>query len=417
MRNKPRRFFGGGLEGVKANARYYKSLREWKALDSVSRRVLFHDYEYKSIVKVMSIVDNSDKISVCMYELRPTSKGHNTFVKSTIHSYCSFNKKTNKYYEDGHPEELCKILATAGGKTLAHLEWFSDFMEYRKLRLSKRLRKQLLTGKITNSKQLITKYLSERGFKNIPVKPLIGENMRNLNWILFLARLGMSSNPARDCMKVASLCGEDNGHYISHQLKDTLDLAKMLGKKVNFQWSDKKMKQVHDDLSYEVNKVKLDNLKEQSLDYPDYVVTESKDKTIKLLTNKSEFFLEGDELRHCVFSANYFSNAMNRNCFIFSIDREERATAEVVVPYYHTPNDDFKLRVQQIRGKYNGAISDKVKEDFERILKEEFEPSLKVLLGMEEEEEEPMLEPEAPLNGVNNYIVAETPAVLADLPF
>jgi hypothetical protein len=187
--------------------------------------------------------------------------------------------------------------------------------------VTKSIAEKILNGKLTNNLDVVKAYIKTMRLNCSP------------KLLLNVIEDGSSNKPhLLQMMSVA----KDQNHFLEKVLntQDTttnyiiIDLVKqahILGKTIDFTWSERRMKEEHQEWTKEI-------MEEEIKDMEDVTATsilpflEFKYPGVKLLTTKKEIFTEGKEMSHCVYT-NYWASVNAGNYLVYQIDFcGERAT-------------------------------------------------------------------------------------------
>lgn len=298
-------------------------------------------------------------------ELKKGAHG-NYFISPTLEGYIIYNKTEKKYIE----KQGVSIMHAYFNKfQKERLDWFMLSKDYRTIQFFfklKSVRKAIFLDKITNTDQLIKTYLSSQGLSKLPRKPFLDGSIDITHLHTVCSCIRKSSNKERD---LPYFYGDYN---FNHILPDLINLSGILGEKINYTWSEKRMVEEHNRMSKEVKKLKMMLLDKKEINY---LHPFPENKYFTLLTNVHEFLEEGDDIKHCVFSSNYFERAFNKSIIILSYkDGDERGTAEIMFnKTSHKEKEYFEITpyIAQFRGKYNAPISDKANDILKSFIKED----------------------------------------------
>ena len=220
---------------------------------------------------------------------------------------------------------------------------------------------KVLIGKITNPRDLI--------------KGIVKTNptMRGMNistellWEFLNKRVGTRLQTLCDRMSVA----KDPNHaiqycldneYGNYEMLDTIKQAQMLDRKIDFKWSDKRMKEVHSEWTREIMDMEQENVEKIEYNYYNELPHNG---CLELITDSKELYIEGRLMSHCVYT-NYADAVKKKTYFVLKFaDRDVRATVGIT---RHHDKDCFA--VSQMLGKHNKTIDrcyvDYVKEWLEK---------------------------------------------------
>lgn len=139
-------------------------------------------------------------------------------------------------------------------------------------------------------------------------------------------------------------------------LRDSIQMAYKLNKKIDLSWSVKRLNKEHDDMSYEISKI-LQKCNNKNLNIKENYLNFSNHSSIEIIKTTGDLTAEGILQHHCV--ANYESSINNGNCAIF---RYKGYTLEI-------GNIFGSLHLNQARGKYNCTPPNEILEEIDTKIK------------------------------------------------
>ena len=104
----------------------------------------------------------------------------------------------------------------------------------------------------------------------------------------------------------------------SHIFHDTINMGKKLGRNINGKWGLKKLTEVHDSWSVELQNILLDCEIEEDLKVSDVFKSFAEYSGYKLLHTNKELLAEGMRQNHCV--GTYIDNVRKGECAIFDVE-------------------------------------------------------------------------------------------------
>ena len=263
------------------------------------------------------------------------------------------------------------------------LDWLSDAItdntSYKKM-LDLSILKRVLKGKITNRLDLVKAYVkSSPSFQDARVMPcsrivkyLNEKRYHSLDEVLPFIKV--SVNPEATANRYLDLC-QQNVSFLRHWADpnqswinfgdDLMYQARVLGKKIDFTWSYKRMCQVHDEWTNDIMGLELDMVPDTNFNYKGEVFLP---EGVKLIDNSKDLFKEGTEMRHCVYT-NHRYEVMDKKEFIFCGKfNNDRFTVSVVQEYRH---GDMKkvFGISQMYGKHNSRVDAHDREIMEQWIK------------------------------------------------
>lgn len=268
------------------------------------------------------------------------------YMKRETHGGCSYDKskKTFKWWFSKHAtlnisglvKDMCDHFKT---------EWFINAPKSLQLSTTNTNLNKVLLGKITNPRDLIKAI--------IKVNPIMrGMNISTeIMWEYLKEHASDRLQSLSDGLTVA----KDPNHFIEyisknhydHLAQDLIKQAQMLGRKIDFRWSTKRMIEVHTEWTRDIMDIEQKSVVHEDYNYKGQVPTTD---CLELITNSKDLYVEGRVMEHCVYT-NYSMSVKDKSLFIFKYtDREVRGTLGVRKGY----NDNFII--QQFLGKYNRTL-------------------------------------------------------------
>ena len=237
---------------------------------------------------------------------------------------------------------------------------------------SKRLLKDLLTGKIYNEQTCIQAVLKNSfGVKPTEVcwKYFKNEKMQyidsNLLFAILLNRKAVS-NLNECCEKIY----KNNNYRDSRLLIDAIELAFALDMVVNPKWSISRLNQEHLKMVKIATDRQLDVLDETPIQNE---TIQDDDKEIQMLNDEKSIFIEGQEMGHCLYT-NYLSSLKAGRYLAFSLKGNERATFGIIAN-----TDRTDIRIDQIQGIRNSSVAIETKERVENFVNRHMDEMRKML--------------------------------------
>lgn len=253
---------------------------------------------------------------------------------------------------------------------VANLDWLSDALtansSYKNM-LDSSIIKRVLKGKITNRLDLVKAYVKSNpkfaGARTMPcsriVKYLNDKRYHTLDEMVSYIKLSVS--PEATANRYLDLC-QENVSFLKHWADpnqswinfgdDLMHQARVLGKKIDFTWSYKRMCQVHDEWTNEIMGLELDMVPDTNFGYNGEVFLP---EGVKLIDNNKDLFKEGTEMKHCVYT-NHRYEVMDRKEFIFCGKfNNDRFTVSVIAD--HRQGEKKTFGISQMYGKHNSRVN------------------------------------------------------------
>jgi|LakMenEpi03Aug12_release.lakeMendotaPanAssembly.Ray.scaffolds.fasta_scaffold15514_16 hypothetical protein len=246
------------------------------------------------------------------------------------------------------------------------IEWACDNMSLSLISFKPALFAKVLTGKITNPRDLIKHYLKYHvkvnvspellyqayAQKNLQYNEVI-DILHKLKYLKNLdhALIDYRNSNLRDF--VTAIFGAEKSS-ISY---DALHLAKMLDYKVDHTWSQNRLKEEHDKWTKEVMQIELESLKDEVLDYPKEVLLQDANFKFSIVNSKKDLFQIGKHEHHCIYT-NYWNRIKDKEYFcLHGYYNDKNYTIGIQKAWN---SDDYVI--DQIQSKYNGGAPDELKE-------------------------------------------------------
>lgn len=212
--------------------------------------------------------------------------------------------------------------------------------------LTKGIFEKMLRGDITNPIDFCKAYLKAVRIKNVSPK-------------LFNDMI-LADKVNRYDMFTAFEVAKDPNHFIERTLDDkyfnllATDLVRqaiILGRKVDFMWSEKRMKAEHDAWTKEIMNMEGENIDDKPLNYlKQFELLDG----MTLLDSQKKVWMEGKMMQHCVYT-NYWSSIKNGTYNAYHIDIDgEQATLGI------NTWSDGQITFNQMYGHRNSNVSDKL---------------------------------------------------------
>lgn len=109
-------------------------------------------------------------------------------------------------------------------------------------------------------------------------------------------------------------------------LHDLIRQANILGRKIDFKWSGRRLNEVHDEWTKEIMALELETLEEQVLPYGDVTLPDN----VKLLRTRKEVFQEGTLMKHCIYTNYWYKVEIGEYLVLHVTDPEGDYTVGLV---------------------------------------------------------------------------------------
>lgn len=268
--------------------------------------------------------------------------------------------------------------------TECNLDWLKDALNsnghYKKM-LDLGILKRILKGKITNRLDLVKAYVksspSFAGARTMPISKIVkflnAKSYNNLDDMISYIKLSVvpeaTANAVLDtCVHTSFLKHWEDPHqsWINFGT-DIMHQARVLGRKIDFTWSYKRMMQVHDEWTNEIMGLELTMVPDTKFGYNGELALPD---GIKLIDNSKDLFKEGTEMKHCVYT-NHRYEVMDRKEFIFCGAFDGARFTVSVIPSYRYGEEPKVFGISQMYGKHNLQVNKRDKLMMEQWVAEE----------------------------------------------
>lgn len=215
---------------------------------------------------------------------------------------------------------------------------------------------KVIIGKITNPHDLckaILKLYRVEGSPSILRKAIEGNHLTKMS---LLEGIKSAKNLDHFLEFIMTRVAYDN-HY-----QDLMRQAVILERKIDFNWSDKRMCEEHKMWTKELMDLESDSMSKEPLDWLNIYRYFNSDK-MRLLESEYDVYCEGKMMSHCVYT-NYWSNIKNQAYVVFHVNdgSEYGATLGLNVGV------DYKLSFNQLYGHHNMQVSSELHNDIKQWL-------------------------------------------------
>ena len=326
---------------------YFKTalkLFRWRNLPKIDRQVTYMNMKDVSI-SGMILINDEDKIGFRAYTLIPRKTFNSTFLQSRCDGVIFLYKDSGKVWTINHREWVARLTGNKEILKTLGLEWAYMLPSYI---FTKPVIKAVLKGLCTNRNDAIRRYYSSLGVK--------GVNYRILKALGHVTNDGVGDRLCETHLRVATNIENlvryklNEDLYDSNMVNDLVHLAQAIDKKVNFNWSPKRMKLEHDRLSTQVSEILLKYQEHEEIDY-EAIAPVPQSENLTVLQSNSELLQESVKMAHCVgTNPAYFTWMKMFSELIIHYERGEvEGTAQVKI-------DENDIRVTQFHGMGNCSL-------------------------------------------------------------
>lgn len=224
--------------------------------------------------------------------------------------------------------------------------------------ITKGIFEKIMAGKITNNLDLIKAYIKVNHLKVSPALLLKHiTNGRHISKVDILRIFSVAANLDHALEYYEDTSGNKNFHY----LHDSIDQALILGRKINFRWSPKRMAEEHDKWTKDIMNIEFQQMQDEIVEWVN-PLNKFTPKGFELLNSKKRIFEEGTVMSHCVYT-NYWGQIRNKQYLVYHITlNDEKATVG------YRLNTNGKISYHQCSSKRNAQVSDKLKETAQKFV-------------------------------------------------
>lgn len=229
-----------------------------------------------------------------------------------------------------------------------NFNWLNDKLEGY---ITKSILEKMLTGKITNNLDLVKAYVRVMKLK-CSYKFLYSVIINTSNSKPYILRLMSVAKDQDHLLKYLMTSANDD--TFNPVIYDIVKQAMILDKKIDFNWSIKRMEEEHNKWTNELMDIEIKNMEDETaINTIPYL--EFKYPGFKLLTTKKEVYIEGKTMNHCVYT-NYWSEILNGRYLVYHISHNnEEATLGLSI-------QKDKIVFNQCTSKRNSSISEELRD-------------------------------------------------------
>lgn len=283
-------------------------------------------------------------------------------------TYCKSTKKIKCWY--GEKYQSLESAITRDIIITFKFEWIYQLDNSIRREITTSVIQKIIKGKVNNPRECITAIV-----KGNPLLKNLGLSTEVL-WNYYKSDKGpfaVSSNTEGLYALTAALSVATNPNDIfcnesldtrSSDIRDLIDQARMLSKKINFKWSERRAKQVHSEFTSIIMDKELERLEDKVYAYNGHLELESE---YELITTKKQLYAEGKTMKHCVYTNYEYSINTNRY-FVVRYHGSVRATIGLKIVDTHETS--ASVIVDQVKSYRNELIPDdevqKIRDYFAR---------------------------------------------------
>jgi hypothetical protein len=334
---------------------FLKRYEDAKKQPQEAQRFLYYSGKMRGIHCIEESLEKDDKIYYSKYDLK-VRFGSALFSQKTCASGFTIDKTTNelKVWFGQKIENLstpaCDVIFN-----YYKMDWFDKKFTFM---LNKTIMRKIISGKITNTKDVIRQWLR------------LNSQLRNLNLSIdaiynYAQSGGDVYHRLLNCMYMTNPnMFFDSDFKMNMLFEDTLNQAKILNRKININWSDKRLGEIHKQWTREIMEMELNYIDEVQYYSEESIEMFPSIPGLILISTKQDLFKEGTKQNHCVYTNYEYLVSANRY-FVLNFTNHGNSTVGIQM------NFDEEWYIQQMYGSYNSEPDPRDKELVERWLNTE----------------------------------------------
>ena len=226
--------------------------------------------------------------------------------------------------------------------------------------------KSVITGRVYNEETLIKRIASTCfGVKNIEWREMKKFLINNpgSNAYFSIIDLDIFTKNLNNSIRVINRLRKENNLDLLALIQDTLNNAIILNKKIDLNWSVKRLQEEHQVMIQEICKLDIDKKSDEPLyDKP------INDDNIQMLNSEKEVFVEGMTMSHCVY-VNYYKSVDNGNYQVYHMSAPENCTIGVRIDSDGNPSLDqaYRFKNRPIENLTRMVIQGFLEKNFQRM--------------------------------------------------
>lgn len=370
--------------------RALKSLLTFKNYDKDTQNVLADSfYDHVQFLQVTKD-DNQTKISVCQQTVKKYTGGQ-AFIATTSRGCICYYKDNNKMYTQSPAEVIVFLQCNPYIVKALGLDAFIPISEEecRKNHLEVGLRadpdqlsyrpsveilvlrhklvlKAIIKGLCTNFDDATRRYTKAVYGMNISYK--VYSEMSKLTASTSLMDLLKTTTNLQNLYRFITQRYSSMSSDDVNILKDLIAMSLTLRRKINYQWSNRRFLEEHDNLSFEILRLKAQSTKLREVEYK---VEPPEIEGIQFFTNNKALLLESNLMKHCIGTSDvYINKLVSFKSLLISYNRRGlRATADIRLNYKRK-NNELSMSVSQFQARGSDEITNEHRKDLNEVLLE-----------------------------------------------
>jgi hypothetical protein len=328
---------------------YLRNYEDAKKQPQEVQRYMYYSGKIRGIFHIEESLEKDGKIYYSKYDLK-VRFGSALFAQKKCNSGFTIDKTTNEI-KVWFGQKIENLSSSACDVIFNYykMDWFDKKFTFM---LNKTIMRKIISGKITNTKDVIRQWLR------------LNSQLRNLNLsidaIYNCAQFGGDVyHRLLNCMYIKNPnMFFDSGFKMNMVFEDTLNQAKILNRKINLKWSDKRLDEIHKEWTREIMEMELNYIDEVQYYSEEQIKTFPSIPGLTLIPTKQELFKEGTRQNHCVYT-NYEYLVSDNRYFVLNFTNHSDSTIGI------QKNNNGKWYIQQMYGRYNSKPDERDKESIE----------------------------------------------------
>lgn len=323
--------------GVYKNIVYYHNMKD--------RNTYFCDYRIKDGFQYFARTQYVIKKSATSYFLKVKDrKGFTVDPKGKINIW--FGKAAS---------DLPNLTPLFTHPDIFNLTWFQGRHIYF---MTKSLLEKLISGKITNSVDYYNawyKAMRIKGTGKYLDQMVHKTSIGSMN----ARRLILQFNPIVDNIDhFVQRVLNDEEYVYDHTVRDIVQQAHILGKKINPRWSSRRLADEHINMTREIMGYEIKSMESEIIPYTEEArQIMSNIPGITLLDTKAKIFAEGKVMSHCIYT-NYYNQIKDGKYLCFNVEHGNESGTLTLAAEYNKDDQQYRYKINAFLGKRNRTMSD-----------------------------------------------------------
>jgi len=326
------------MKTIYVGERFLKDYEEIKNASPEKQRFFYYSGKLRGVYQVEESLEKDDKIYYSASEAK-VRFGKNIFIQRKTISGFTIDKATNEL-KIWFGQKIENLTSSASNFIFEYykMDWFNRYFTFM---LNKTIMRKIISGKITNTKDVIRQWLKlnpQLRDLNLSVDKIYKSYTENYDVYYRLLNCMYFTNP--------NMFFEKDVYKNSLLHEDILDQAKILNRKINLKWSEKRLKAVHQKWTREIMAMELEFIEDVHYYSEEDIKSFPELENLSLICTKKDLFQEGTVMDHCVYS-NYHSNVETKMYFVLHYKGNTESTVGIKC------NSEGKWYIQQIYSFHN----------------------------------------------------------------